>query len=67
MKPVAARIEPQFVPRIWGARTLVPLFPEKTNLAEPIGEAWLTGNECRFASGPWAGRMLAEAWREMPP
>ena len=66
MKPVAARIEPQFVPRIWGARTLAPLFPNKTNLTEPIGEAWLTGNDCRFASGPWAGRKLAEAWREMP-
>jgi len=67
VKPVPARIEPQFVPRIWGARTLAPLFPEKTNLAEPAGEAWLTGNDCRFASGPYAGRTLAEAWREMPP
>ena len=67
MKPVPARIDPQFVPRIWGARTLAPLFPEKTNLAEPVGEAWLTGNDCQFASGPWAGRTLAEAWREMPP
>ena len=67
MKPFAARIEPQFVPRIWGARTLAPLFPEKKNLAEPIGEVWLTGNDCRFASGPWAGRTLGEAWREMPP
>ena len=66
MKPVAARIEPQFVPRIWGARTLAPLFPEKTNLVEPVGEAWLTGNVCRFASGPWAGRTLAEAWPTMP-
>ena len=67
MKPVAARIEPQFVPRIWGARTLAPLFPDKTNLPEPIGEAWLTGNDCRFASGPYAGRTLADAWRAMPP
>jgi mannose-6-phosphate isomerase len=67
VKPVAARIEPQFVPRIWGARTLAPLFPEKTNLSTPVGEVWLTGNECRFASGPWAGRTLAETWREMPP
>ncbi|MBI1750540.1 MAG: class I mannose-6-phosphate isomerase [Acidobacteria bacterium] len=67
MKPVPARIEPQFVPRIWGARTLAPLFPDKTNLAEPIGEAWLTGNACRFATGPYAGRTLEEAWHEMPP
>jgi len=55
------------MPRIWGARTLAPLFPDKTNLAEPVGEAWLSGNDCRFASGPYAGRALADAWREMPP
>ncbi len=67
MKLVPARIDPQFVPRIWGAHTLAPLFPEKTNLAEPIGEAWLTGNDCRFATGPFSGRTLAEAWRTMPP
>jgi mannose-6-phosphate isomerase len=62
-----ARLEPQFVPRIWGARSLAPLFPDKTNLAEPIGEVWLAGNECRIATGEFAGRTLAEAWRSMPP
>jgi mannose-6-phosphate isomerase len=62
-----ARLEPVFVPRIWGARRLSPLFPEKTALAEPIGEVWLTGNECRFADGPFAGKKIGEAWREMPP
>jgi mannose-6-phosphate isomerase len=60
------RIEPTFSPRIWGARSLAPLFPEKTNLPEPIGEAWLTGVNCRVATGPFAGKTLAEAWREMP-
>lgn len=60
------QIEPTFSPRIWGARTLAPLFPEKTNLAEPVGEAWLTDVHCRVANGPFAGRTLAEAWREMP-
>ena len=49
-----ARLEPVFSPRPWGARNLAPLFPEKSNLAEPLGEAWLTGDECRFASGPFA-------------
>ncbi len=29
--------------RIWGARSLAPIYPDKTNLPEPIGEAWLTG------------------------
>jgi mannose-6-phosphate isomerase len=61
-----ARLEPQFVHRIWGARSLAPLFPGKTNLAEPVGEVWLTGNECSFADGPFAGRPLGEAWRAMP-
>lgn len=67
MKPEPFRIEPTFVPRIWGARSLVPLYPEKSNLPEPIGEAWLTGIDCKVASGPFAGKTLEEAWREMPP
>jgi mannose-6-phosphate isomerase len=62
-----ARLNPVFVPRLWGARSLAPLFPEKAERAEPIGEVWLTGNQCRFATGPFAGRPLGEAWREMPP
>ena len=60
------RIEPTFSPRIWGARSLAPLFPEKTNLAEPIGEAWLTDVNCRIANGTFAEKTLAEAWRGMP-
>lgn len=55
-----------FVPRIWGMRSLAPLFPEKTNLQEPIGEVWLTGVDCKVATGPFAGKTLAQAWREMP-
>jgi mannose-6-phosphate isomerase len=66
VKPEPFRIEPIFTPRIWGARSLAPLFPEKTNLQEPIGEVWLTGVDCRVASGPFAGKTLGEAWREMP-
>lgn len=53
--------------RIWGMRSLAPLFPEKTNLPEPIGEVWLTGIDCRIATGSFAGKTLGEAWREMPP
>jgi mannose-6-phosphate isomerase len=64
--PEPFRIEPIFTPRIWGARSLAPLFPDKTNLPEPIGEAWLTGMDCRVATGPFAGKTLGEAWREMP-
>jgi len=67
VKPEPFRIEPTFVPRIWGARLLAPLYPEKSDLAEPIGEVWLTGVDCKVASGPFAGKTLGEAWREMPP
>jgi mannose-6-phosphate isomerase len=60
-----ARLEPIFSLRPWGALSLAPLFPEKSNLTEPIGEAWMTGLECRFASGPFAGHKLGEAWPAM--
>lgn len=57
-----ARLAPIFMPRIWGSRDLAPLFPERNSELEPIGEAWLTGNECRFATGEFAGRTLGEVW-----
>jgi mannose-6-phosphate isomerase len=60
-----SRLEPIFGPRPWGSKSLAPFFPEKSNLAEPIGEAWMTGSECRFASGPFAGEKLGEAWSKM--
>ena len=62
-----ARLEPVFSPRPWGARSLAPFFPEKTGLAEPVGEAWMTGDECLFANGPFAGQKLGDAWPQMPP
>ncbi len=66
MKPEPFPLEPEFSPRIWGARSLAPLYPARTNLAEPVGEAWLTGRQCRVLTGPFAGRSLDAAWREMP-
>jgi mannose-6-phosphate isomerase len=59
------RIDPTFVPRIWGARSLAPLYPERTNEKESIGEVWLTGRDCRIATSPFARKTLGEAWREM--
>jgi len=67
LSPEPFRIEPEFKPRIWGARSLAPIYPEKNNLSEPVGEAWLTGFDCKVASGPFAGKTLGQAWREMPP
>jgi mannose-6-phosphate isomerase len=66
VKPAPIRIEPIFSPRPWGARSLAPWYPEKSNLAEPLGEAWLTGVECRIACGPFEGKTIGTAWREMP-
>ncbi len=65
MRVCPSRLEPIFSPRPWGKRSLAPLFPDKSNLPEPIGEAWLTGLDCKFATGPFAGTKLSEAWREM--
>jgi len=54
------------MPRLWGAGNLSSLFPERPQETEPVGEAWLTGNECRFASGEFAGRTLGEVWPDLP-
>ncbi len=62
----ASKLEPIYVPRIWGTRRLSPLFPDPPGAGEPIGEVWLTGEACRFATGPFAGRTLGEAWRDLP-
>jgi mannose-6-phosphate isomerase len=67
MQPVLSRLEPFFSPRIWGQHSLAPWFPDKVNLQEPLGEAWLTSFDSRFANGPFAGKTLRESWHAMPP
>ena len=57
-----SRLAPAFVPRIWGSRSLAPLFDSSPAATEPIGEVWLTGDQCTFASGPLTGRSLGESW-----
>lgn len=66
VEPVPTRIEPVFSPRPWGARSLAPWFPDKSDLIEPLGEAWLTARESQVVSGPFAGKSLGESWRAMP-
>jgi mannose-6-phosphate isomerase len=63
---VPARLAPAFMPRIWGARDLSPLFPERSHEKEVIGEVWLTGDACAFATGEFAGRTLGEVWHSLP-
>lgn len=57
------RIEPQFVPRVWGYRDLRPWYDRVADV-EPIGEVWLTGDDCRVATGPFEGKRLAEVFAE---
>lgn len=66
MQPVLSRLEPIFSPRLWGQRSLSPWYPDKVNLPEPIGEAWVTAFESRVTNGPFAGKTLREAWKAMP-
>lgn len=67
MSIAPSRLAPVFVPRIWGSRSLAPLFDSGQAATEPIGEVWLTGDQCCFASGPLAGRSLGEAWPGLSP
>jgi mannose-6-phosphate isomerase len=49
---------PEFSPRPWGTLDLSPIYPNQ-QFTEKIGEAWLTGDDCRVANGPLAGQKLA--------
>jgi mannose-6-phosphate isomerase len=66
VRPAPFRILPTFHPRIWGKRSLAPIFPDKTGLSENIGEAWLTDERCVITNGPFASKTLAEAWPAIP-
>ena len=55
-------LKPDFRERIWGTRDLSPLFGPVPGEA-PIGEVWLTGDECRVANGALAGASLGELCR----
>jgi mannose-6-phosphate isomerase len=66
VRPEPIRIDPIFSPRLWGSRSLAPIYPDKTNLPEPLGEAWLTGVDCKIASEPFVGQKLGDAWSAMP-
>ena len=56
------RLEPQFVERVWGRTSLAPWYTITGR--QPIGEAWLTGDQSRVATGEFTGRTLGEAVAE---
>src|ERR1022692_4225636 len=57
------RIEPRFVNRVWGFQDLRPWYDCATN-GEPIGEVWLTGDECLVATSANIGKTLAALFHE---
>ncbi|MGD0739116.1 MAG: class I mannose-6-phosphate isomerase [Terracidiphilus sp.] len=57
------RIEPSFIARVWGFRDLRPWY-DCVAEGEPIGEVWLTGDDCLIATGPHAGKRLAALFAE---
>jgi mannose-6-phosphate isomerase len=59
------RVTPRFVERVWGSNDLRPWYDQVAN-GNPIGEAWLTGDDCEVATGPHAGRKLGELFTEAP-
>ncbi len=54
------RLRPWFSPRPWGSRDLSPWYDVRAE-QEPIGEVWLTGDECVIDTGVLAGATLGEA------
>ncbi|MGB2605999.1 MAG: type I phosphomannose isomerase catalytic subunit [Candidatus Sulfotelmatobacter sp.] len=50
---------PTFDPRPWGTYDLSPIYPNR-KFEEKIGEAWLTGDDCKIANGPLTGQTLAQ-------
>lgn len=63
-------IEPRFDTRVWGFHDLRPWFDRTSKSAggsgEPLAEAWLTGDDCRIASGPNQGKTLGEIFSASP-
>jgi mannose-6-phosphate isomerase len=52
-------MQPAFDPRPWGTLDLSPIYPNH-RCEQKIGEAWLTGDQCRVANGVLRGKSLAE-------
>jgi mannose-6-phosphate isomerase len=50
---------PGFDPRPWGTYDLSPIYPNH-KFEEKIGEAWLSGDDCKVANGPLTGQTLSQ-------
>jgi mannose-6-phosphate isomerase len=56
-------VEPSYVGRVWGYRDLHHWY-DRVAGSEPIGEVWLTGDDCLVAYGPHAGKKLGTLFQE---
>jgi mannose-6-phosphate isomerase len=66
LSPLAPfRIEPHFDVRVWGFMDLRPWY-DKVADKDPLGEVWLTGDDCIVATGPCAGKKLSSVFAEHP-
>jgi len=52
-------MQPGFDPRPWGTQDLSPIYPNH-RFEQKIGESWLTGDGCKVANGPLAGKTLSQ-------
>jgi mannose-6-phosphate isomerase len=59
------RLAPRFVSRVWGWRDLRPWY-DCVAEGDPVGEVWLTGDDCLVASGPHSGKTLSSLFAEVP-
>ena len=57
------RIEPIFTARVWGFCDLRPWY-DRVAEGDPIGEVWLTGDECLVVTGRHAGKRLGALFSE---
>jgi len=57
--PYPMLLLPEFHERVWGTRDLRPYFGLPVEGA-PVGEVWMTGEQCRVANGPLAGETLGD-------
>ena len=60
------RIEPRFVTRVWGYRDLRPWYDRTFETGDPVGEVWLTGDDCLVVTGSHAGKTLGRIFSESP-
>ena len=58
-------ISPRFSTRPWGVNSLQPWYNQQAE-GEPIGEAWLTGDDSLIASGAFSGQSLGSLFAAHP-